>query len=410
MFILAAAACLPAGASIKDTGKILVDSPDFIRREFTLSNEPILYTVEEDEKSEVVEFTILDSDFNKVNSFSTSAYPAVTAEYTRARIIEGPIGVYVEYTEDNIDRENISRQDFIQNLQPYYDASQSDLKEVGDELQLYPSDLSYYYYEIYGKKYPTFIYVWKNNNVYRRAYEYGYSEWGPTGQYSEPYAEQESYSPWIGSLTPKDASCVDYDSFKISQTLFNKDADFEWTVPIFEAVDCSYTTDYEKIEGKKVFSTGFKVESQNGSIVATVKYPVGYYGYTYFDPDIFMMNGKNYLIIDLQKIGGTEWYYAVYEVDADNSSVKAVAAPRRVSVAPTMPRRGTEVNIDLGNPAQTAHKVIVTSMSGRSVVTRNIEPGKSNITIDTANFEKGVYIVTVSDGKTTRENTRIVVR
>lgn len=125
---------------------------------------------------------------------------------------------------------------------------------------------------------------------------------------------------------------------------------------------------------------------------------------------LYMMDGKNYLLVDVNNLSQTEQYYIVYEIDAAKGSVKAIDAPRRVSVAPTMPRRGTDVNIDLGSPAETACKVIVTSVSGQTVMTRNIEPGTTSTTIDTSRFENGMYIVTVSDGKTTRENTKIVVR
>lgn len=75
-----------------------------------------------------------------------------------------------------------------------------------------------------------------------------------------------------------------------------------------------------------------------------------------------------------------------------------------------MPRRGTDVSINLGTTAETACKVIVTSVSGQTVLTRNIEPGTTRTTIDTSRFENGMYIVTVSDCMTTRENTKIVVR
>ena len=413
IFLIAAATCLPASAAINSTGKKLADNPDFTLKEFSYENRPTLYLCEEG-ASGGYEFTIFDGTFNEIKKFSTPSYPEVTANYTRARAAYGPIGITSTY-EDYTDYNFTNKEDFAEYVAGN-GCSIDPAGNHGDETWYIPGNEGYYfYYEIFGSKYPDRIYIWNNktNEGFRRDYRYDYESYGQLeGVYETPETISDSRTPRPEWTTPKDANCVDYDSFILSQTLFNNDADFEWIVPIFEAIDCSYTNEYEKVEGKQIYCTGFRIESENGSVVATVKFPSGFYSRyaNEIDSYLYMMDGKNYLLVNVQNLDQTEVYYIVYEIDSSKASVKAIDSPRRVSVAPTMTDRGNNVNVTLDAPAKTACKVIVTSVAGQIVMTRNIEPGMTNATIDTSRFAKGLYIVSVSDGKTTRENTKIVVR
>lgn len=100
----------------------------------------------------------------------------------------------------------------------------------------------------------------------------------------------------------------------------------------------------------------------------------------------------------------------VYAIDPASSSVRQITEARKVRVSPTAPRRGTSVNVELGEHAGSNSKVVVTSVNGRIVLDRNIAAGTTATTIDTDSFATGVYIVTVSDGKNSREASKIVVR
>lgn len=413
LLLLALAVCLPAGAAVHDTGKKLGRRPHFLYSEFSLNKETILYTYGDEDIENtfgIYDFTILDSEFNETGKFTTPKYPEVTAEYMYARAIEGPKGITVSNTYEDV-YENASKEEFAQYC---VSIGFSTVENHGEEIWYLPDDVwNYYYGEYIGKRYPRTIYIWNNtaNNGLVRYIEYDYSMWGPTGHYESLHPVNDINTPRPLYIYTGDANGHEFDDFMISQVLFNNDANFEWLVPILEAVDCSYTTDYEKVEGKRLRYTGFRIESQNGSTIASVKFPAGLYG-AFWDDEayLYIMNDKKYLLFDVRNMDETEAYYIVYEIDSASSSIAAVGAPRRVSVAPTAPRRGTDVKIDLGAPAETSCKVIVSSVNGQTVMIRNIEPGNTTMSIDTAGFEKGIYIVTVSDGKTTRENTKIVVR
>lgn len=408
ILLLAIAVCLPAGAAVNYTGKKLVDRPEFLNPEFTL-NDAKLCIYDDESRNTGMDFTILDGEFNEISKFTTPAYPEVTAEYTVAQVINGPIGITLSSTHEGYFTESTPKFEFAQ---IYANGGYTIVEEHGDETwYLSVDEQKYFYHRIYGKQYPLQYAVWSNtgNRGFVRYFEYEYDTWGPTGQYYEPYDTQESETPHPIFISNEAENCFESETIVISQTLFNNDAYFEWIVYDIEAVDCSYADYDRKIEGKRLLSTGFRVESQNGSVVASVKFPAELYG-AGGEFHLYMINGKKYLLVNVRSVDYKEYYYMVYEIDTAISSIKAVGAPRRVSVAPTTPRRGTDVNINLGTPAEISCKVIVTSISGRTIMTRNIEPGKTSTTINTANFEKGVYIVTVSDGKTTRENTKIVVR
>lgn len=409
ILLLGITACLPAVAAVNETGKSVEDFPDFMPKEFVSDNGPYLYIEQWVESQGVTEFTIFGDGFNEVGKFSTPAYPEVSCEYTQSYALDGPVGITVGATFNENVWTGMSKEDFA----TMCSNEGFSTVENHDNETWYLSEHEYFYfaYDIYGKRYPQRLYVWENttNKGILRLNEYSYESWGHTGQYGKPESKSECVKPRPGYLTPYDG-IADLNDFKLSQTLFNTDTNFEWIVPIVEAVDCSYTNINEKVEGKRPLMSGFRVESQNGSIVATVKYPAGLYGEHGFWGHLYIINGKSYLIVKLFDISNTDAYYIIYEVDASGSSVKAVGAPRRVAVSPTMPSRGTDVVITLDNAAEAGCKIMVTSVSGQNVMSRYVEPGQTSTTIDTSGFEEGMYIVSVYDGSTTHENTKIIVR
>lgn len=405
--LLASVACISAGASINSSGRVFSNNPQFIPEQFTVNNKAVLYISDSDS-----EFTILDENFNDISKFSIPTYQEVTAEYRRFSAISGPLGISVLTTYDYpwLPGDNDSKEDFAARCA---ENGFSIVKEVNHETYYLPNDRDYYYYyEIYGNKYPNKIYLWNNstNGGYERDYIYTYESWGNTGLYEESEIEHDYATPCPSDIYPMSSSCLEYENFQISQTLFNNDEAFEWIVPILEAVDYSFSNESYKIEGKIIRSTGFRIESQDGTVITTIKYPSGLYGSNYVDPYLYMMNNNNYLFIELSNIDNSAGYYMAYEIDKSNASINAVDAPRHIKINPTMPQLGTNVNITFDSPTETSCKVIVTSVSGKTVYVQNVEAGTTSASINTARFEKGMYIVTVHDGKSSHENTKIIIR
>ena len=82
----------------------------------------------------------------------------------------------------------------------------------------------------------------------------------------------------------------------------------------------------------------------------------------------------------------------------------------RVKVYPTAPRQGTPVEVELGETSGERCSVSVVSMTGRTVMTTSVQGGTTHTAIDTSAMPQGVYIVTVTDARGTRDATKIVVR
>lgn len=402
-------AATPAFAAITDTGKRLAETPDFIPAVFAADGKAVMYVGNEDNDG-ANEYVILDNEFNEGRKI-TFSYEAVTVTKTTWHKLEGPIGVTEADRMTTNEMDGISLEQFIDmaNNQGFIRR-----EDHGSEVWLMPQDpYTYYAYEVYEYKYPQEVMVWSANHMTQYRIDYNCEGYGfIPGKYGEPETREESYTPSAVGMGRKSSACVDYDELYLTQTLFNNDAQIEWLIPVYTVSDCSYEDEYEKVEGKEVRVTGYKVMSENGSQVASFNLPAGYSS-RYNDVDVYETDGKNYLVVYCYtKLNGSteEEAYVVYAIDPASSSVRQITEARKVRVSPTAPRRGTSVNVELGEPAGSNSKVVVTSVNGRIVLDRNIAPGTTATTIDTDSFAAGVYIVTVSDGKNSREASKIVVR
>ena len=403
-------AATPAFAGITDTGKRLAETPDFIPSVFAADGKAVMYVGNEGNNGAMDEYVILDNQFNEVRKI-TFSYEEVTATKTVWRKLEGPIGITEANRMITNEMDNIPLEQFIQmgNSQGFIRR-----EDHGNEVWLMSIDqYAYYAYEAYEYKYPQEMMIWSANHASWYRIEYNNEGYGIIpGKYGEPETREESYTPSVVNMERKTAECVDYDGLYLSQTLFNNDAQIEWLIPVYTVSDCSYEDNYEKVEGKEIHLTGYKVISENGSQVASFNLPAGYTS-RYDDIYLYEAGGKNYLVASCYTTpngSAEEEAYVVYETDPASSSVRQITEARKVRVSPTAPRRGTCVNVELGEPAGANSKVVVTSVNGRTVLDRNIAAGTTATSIDTDNFAAGVYVVTVSDGKSSREASKIIVR
>lgn len=415
---LAIAALMPAlysGAAINDTGKVLGGTPDFLPSKYTYDNKTQLVSVEynydsEDDRLSAVKVSVLDYKFNEIKTITIQPGAAVTANTTRRPALNGPKDVYEEQRNEN--------QDYLMNYgtqQEFEDRCRAMGCDRFDTLDgapvAYPSqEYNYYYFDIYKYKYPQYYYVWRKaeNMVYRVNINYEARDYGFVG-YGEPETETETRYPQLVDLYVHSEASNDMDDIVVSQTLFNTDAAYEWVMPILETVNVSYSNEYQQVSGTEVRCTGIKVISENGSTVATVKFPEGMYAYN--EPDIYLydLNDTAFLIASVQKTEN-DYYYIVYELTNGGSSLKMVGTPMSVSVSPRAPRVGENVTVSLGEPAGKDCVVEVVSTSGRTVLRRQMTAGATATSINTADFNKGIYVVTVKGEDKAREAAKIIVR
>jgi hypothetical protein len=200
-----------------------------------------------------------------------------------------------------------------------------------------------------------------------------------------------------------DGDNVSGNAINVTQTLFNNDAKYEYLMSVVEKVD-----GYSR-------GTGFKVKSENGTTVASVKFPEGYVLYSLSDNDAYLLelDGVNYIIIKVYRPNHEEeesyYYNLVYKIESSTSSVKQVGAPIKVKVFPTIVERGEMINVALPEIGANTGAINVVSTLGAVVFNQKVEAGTSQASIDTSSLQRGLYIVTIDNGKT-RESTKIIIR
>lgn len=223
----------------------------------------------------------------------------------------------------------------------------------------------------------------------------------PSVSTNNGYKRQPSPMPF--SILSNERTYADQ-TYMLTQTLFNNDVEFEWIIEKYKVV----TVENGVVGNQDVAVCGFKVMSQNGSTVVDIDFPTCL---NWSDFDVYMTSDGSYLSVYGGSIYDDSSYYnLIYKIDPNSSSIQAVGAPRKVSVSPTAPRRGTPVNVSLGEPVGNNCKLSVVSASGRTAIVQNLKPGDSEAVIDTNRLGNGVYVVVVDNGKTKREATKIVVR
>lgn len=403
--------CVNASADVIDTGKTLKARPEFIPSQFTINNQSVLFLEEEGvddyhNETDQTKFTLFNSSLEEVTSFTTPFVPTITATYITYYAVHGPINVQETNRQKYTLQEGVSEEDFIQfSQQQGYNRG---IEKDGEVWMLPSNSWEYFEYDYFGDKYPEKVIAYKDGEIIQIAISYG-SEYGFIG-YNDTGNEIIDYA----YAYPKDidlissGGCEDA-TFVLSQTLFNDDEAYEWIEPTYSIVEVSDSTEFEKIKGEKILTTGFKVVSQNGSTISDVALPAECWGDdVYFD--LYITDSGTFLLVHSYTSGSEEDYYMVYKVEAASSSIKSIGAPRKVSVSPSAPRQGTPVNVNLGEAAGNTTKVSVVSVGGRTELVQTIKPGSTETVINTDRLERGVYVVVVDNGTSKREATKIVVR
>lgn len=407
---------LSALADVVYTGKTLDHVPDFIPSQFTSNGKAVLFLEEgiyengeNYGEANQYKYTIFDGDFTELSSFTTPIYPKVTATYhsfaPKYGVVENRSNEYPEYWGTE---EGVTEDEFISKCQERGCGRRVD---KGSEIWMtHNNESGYFDFENHGYEYPEVVYIFRDGAVYCKVVEYDYDYDNVIGYEEQPTGETEdSKTPTPIQLSIKLANVNELDGeIALSQTLFNGDDAFEWIVPKYSAVDYNEIGyDNTKYEGQRVLMTGFKVVSQNGSTIADVDLPSGYnseWPWVY----VYVTEKGVYLLVECET--DNEYYVLTYKIDPTTSSIQSLGAPRKVSVNPTTPRRGTPVNVSLGEPVGNNCKLAVVSVSGRTAMAQNLQPGATEAVIDTNRLESGVYVVVVDNGKTKRETTKIIVR
>lgn len=236
------------------------------------------------------------------------------------------------------------------------------------------------------------------------------------GEWKEKVESEWKESPlgYIGMLDGNNASCY----INVSQNIFNEDDSYEWIEDIMEPYEEVYNeVDLDgdgEIDGKKINRkyrrTGYRIMQDTGNVLAEIKFGEG--RTEYIRPSIIVVDGKKYLQLQTFENSESSIEVQLYEIISKGSSTslkKVRTDYGAISASPAVARQNEVVTVDLSSIKE-AKVLNVVSGNGQLVLQQNLKAGQNQALVHTSGLAAGMYVITVSDGKNTTENCKIIVR
>lgn len=231
-------------------------------------------------------------------------------------------------------------------------------------------------------------------------------------------------------------------SLPITQTLFNSDEEYEILMPIvsqsnepiskevyngWQSIEYTYQNKYgeEVTEGTSrwiektlpILYSGVKVVNiRTGAVVTTFEFtePIKLSDRNSYilSPDVFVIGNKKYLSVnvDVYDEDGSSYeeLYYIFDINGEQSAVKAPVMTKRVSVKPSIVNRGEDVMVNVdGNDAISA--ITLTGMNGQTL--QHIKGnGAKSAAVKTGCLGSGVHIVGVQTTDGANTYNKIVVK
>lgn len=214
-----------------------------------------------------------------------------------------------------------------------------------------------------------------------------------------------------------DGNNAEYD-INVSQNIFNEDDSYEWIEKIMEPYEEVYNeVDLDgdgEIDCKKISrryrQTGYRIMQDTGNVLAEIKFGEGRIEYS--RPSIIVVDGKKYLQLQTCDNYESSVEVQLYEIISKGSSTslkKVRTDYGAISASPAIARQNEVVTVDLSSIKE-AKVLNVVSGNGQLVLQQNLKAGQNQVLVHTSGLAAGMYVITVSDGKNTTENCRIIVR
>ncbi len=236
------------------------------------------------------------------------------------------------------------------------------------------------------------------------------------GEWKEKVESEWKESPFR-KMDILDANTCD-NTVSVSQNIFNEDDSYEWIEDIMEPYEEVYNEvdldgdgeiDCKKIN-HKCRRTGYRIMQDTGNVLAEIKFDEG--RFELYSPSIIVVDGKKYLQLQTCENGESSIEVQLYEIISKGSSTslkKVRTDYGAVSASPAVARQNEVVTVDLSSIKE-AKVLNVVSGNGQLVLQQNLKAGQNQVLVHTSGLAAGMYVITVSDGKNTTENCRIIVR
>ena len=204
----------------------------------------------------------------------------------------------------------------------------------------------------------------------------------------------------------------------VSQNIFNEDDSYEWFESIMEPYEEVYNEvdldgdgeiDYKKIS-RGYHSTGYRIMQDTGNVLAEIKFGEG--RVSGGGSSIILFDGKKYLEVEtFNEFGGNPdtQLYDIISKGSSTSLKKVRTDYGAISASPAVARQNEVVTVDLSSIKE-AKVLNVVSGNGQLVLQQSLKAGQNQVLVHTSGLAAGMYVITVSDGKNTTENCKIIVR
>lgn len=253
--------------------------------------------------------------------------------------------------------------------------------------------------------------------TYKRVYN---GDWKETKDYFK--GNRESLIP-LSYLDMNTAYDTDY--LYVTQSLFNSDKAYEYIQPIYELYKGS-SYDYDRDNDGEVDSmrveyslsaVGFSIVQEDGNIISSVKFGDGWSDALYDGFGLLSylrFDNKNYIVADVWRKnddGKSETASIFYAFTPGNpSSIKAVRTENHgIKATPAIARQSEVVSVDVSSFSNPRHIMVVNS-NGQTMMQQAVAEGANSVKVKTAGLPAGLYVVKVSDGKSTSDNCKIIIR
>ncbi len=231
----------------------------------------------------------------------------------------------------------------------------------------------------------------------------------------------KSYIPdiafWDGNI-----GMLSDDGIVLTYDLFNTDEKFEYIRYIYELKeDYTYETfdEFGEVCGKKVnysyYNKGFEIVSEDGDVISTIQEELNSEAYM----TIVKIAEKIYLCSRIYNSYRDEFgnynydeklnVYAIDKGENGASSIKKVTQKIGLFANPTLASENENIKISVGSN-ENGCKLMVTSVGGKTMKAVYLQPGETNIQLNTRGLPPGMYIISYINGKETKEHCKIIIR
>ncbi|MCM1076329.1 MAG: T9SS type A sorting domain-containing protein [Bacteroides sp.] len=417
MGFAACAAVVGAASAAEPIIHKVENSLQVIPTEYTVKNQPMVYTYTGNNDSETREFTVFDENFQEIKTFTTAPIPSLAGkEYIQERqyAYRDLTVVYTGETGDviNIDgnTEGISIEQALELVRMNCGRGELGNTLSGEQVVV----VEFWNEWEVGQKYPQ-RYFAKNEAGVWAGYVSEYSgEYGPFGDWGEVREEEYDRTLELTEIEFMTADGGDTGWGYLTQAFFGDDESIKYCIPVIKTISFSEESETWKRWGDKPVISGFKVLNDKNEEVSSITLPSGYYAES-SELTALTMGGSKYIIVDAEKEGetnvGDEGYIIVYRIDGTSAISAPIAIQAATKVSPKTPRHGERVTVTLGDKAsKNGCNVSVVSTNGQTMMSTKVAAGESAITLDTSRLQKGMYVVTVNSGAASTEAAKIVVR